>query len=235
MPLLSSPQAMVPGADTTSRLHSKMVLPDRIIMEVDGLDDDVAHHAAMIAVGFARQFAPKLTGASSRHFHPIWGVGWYGISWEDSYVWYQEQGVRPFLMRSLAGKTIPMWIDDPHGKEKAANPKAKTRTTADGRHQILIFRRAARLGQRKVVQRRNEARDVPASYPGAPGRIRHRHPQYHSSHPARHLSGKIRSTNVGVRWYYPGMAEKGFLHNGVLRSAQFLGIPAKPIYAIVGD
>jgi hypothetical protein len=124
-------------------------------------------------------------------------------------------------MRSLAGKTIPMWIDDPTGEERRQNPKAKTRRTKSGKIQVLIFRRAAKIGARKQVRRavggvvHNVS--VPASYPGAPGRITRRHGERGSSR-GEHQPGGIRRFNTGVRWRHPGLAPRGFLHYGLTRS-----------------
>ena len=69
-----------------------------------------------------------------------------------------------------------MWVDDPTGELASKNPKARTRVTMSGKPQVLIFRRAAKLGQRKAVRTKianglYHQTSVPMSYPGAPGRI----------------------------------------------------------------
>jgi hypothetical protein len=117
--------------------------PDRIIMVVPRLSPGRARACALAAVRECRRKMPKMSGASAARLQPLYGKGYFGIWWADSYVFFQDHGIRPFTMRSLAGKVIPMWIDDPTGQERAKNPKAKVRTTMSGKTQILIFRRAA--------------------------------------------------------------------------------------------
>lgn len=211
---------MSPVATTTP-------MPDRLYMKLDGIDADRAKFLAVEAVEIARRNAPKLTGVSASRLIPVWGDGVIGIRWLDSYVWFQESGIKPFTMRSLAGKTIPMWIDDPTGKERRANPDAKTRVTASGKTQVLIFRRAARIGATKQVHRRQGGRDVvvtvPQSYPGAPGRIAVREAPRPYTTPGR-VGGQIAQGNVGVRWRFPGMAGRQFIHYGLQTACQRHGI-----------
>ena len=177
----------------------------RMVAYVDGLDPTRARVVAIRAVDLARVVAPKMSGQSSRRFAPIFDEGVYGISWMDPYVYFQEVGTRPFTMRNLAGKTIPMWVNDPTGEEYAKNPKAKRRTTADGRVQVLIFRHASHPGERKLRSEPPPPRMVPRSWPGAPGRINKRHS----------ATGQILPTNVGVRWRHPGLDARNFLHRGI--------------------
>lgn len=151
----------------------------------------------------------------------IWGEGWFGISWPArvDYLWFQEKGTRPFTMRSLAGKTIPMWINDPTGKVARENPKAERRVTASGKRQVKIFRKAAKIGQRKRVAVRDAAgrlvrwQEVPASYPGAPGRIAR-----------RGAGGKIvthpPSGHSGVRWRNPGLHPRQFMEHSLQQVAR---------------
>jgi hypothetical protein len=94
---------------------------------------------------------PKCSGNAANRLQPLYGKSYFGVYFADNYTWFQENGIRPFTMRSLQGKVIPMWINDPGGLERAKNPKARIRTTVDGRTQVLIFRKATN--------------------PGAPGRI----------------------------------------------------------------
>jgi hypothetical protein len=204
-----------------------------------GLTPAKASVAAKIAVAFSRRIAPKLTGMSSRNFKPIFGQGFFGIGWEEDYVWYQAMGIRAFTMYSLAGKTIPMWIDDPTGKERQKNPKAKTRVTVSGKTQVLIFRRAARIGQRKTVVRNGVPVSVPMSYPGAPGRITLREAPAPDTRPGA-LGGQIAAGNVGVRWRHPGLPESSFvhrgwgasfLHQGIARAADSLDLAVGPMRA----
>src|SRR5580692_3110399 len=142
--------------------------PDRLIMLVDGLSGPRARNLANAAVREARRVMPKLSGNSARRLFPLYGSGFFGVGWQDSYVWFQEQGIRPFTMFALAGKTIPMWVDDPTGTEREKNPHAQTRQTLSGKVQVLIFRKAAMPGATKTTRRKVadgtwEERTVPAS------------------------------------------------------------------------
>src|SRR5579872_4932282 len=150
--------------------------PDRLIMLVPGLSGSRARNLANAAVKEARRVMPKLTGAAANRMFPLYGSGYFGIGWQDSYVWFQEQGIKAFTMFSLAGKTVPMWIDDPTGTERERNPRARTRVTMSGKTQVLIFRKAAMPGQMRTVRKKvaggtYEEKQVPMSFPGAPGRI----------------------------------------------------------------
>ena len=208
-------------------------IPNCIVVMVPGVSFDLARSLALDAVQEARANAPKLTIASSSTFSPMYGEGWFGVQWEHNYVWFQESGTKPHTMRSLAGKTIPMWINDPKGEERAKNPKAKTRITADGRTQVLVFRRAARIGQRKTVYRPVGGKlvpmDVPASFPGAPGRIAVNRSQGilragDVSKSAPNV-GAIASGNVGVRWRHPGLNPGRFLARGVASACRHHKVP----------
>lgn len=190
------------------------------------VDVSVTQMCAENAAHYARSRAPKLSGASSRRLYPIWGPDYFGIRWVDKHVWYQEMGIKPFLMNELQGKTIPMWVDDPDGSVKLRNKKAETRVTGDGRQQTLIFRKVAKKGDRKQVRRTvggiERYIDVPASYPGAPGRINRRN----KGRPfIRDGGGRIASGNVGVRWRHPGLGSRFFMHEGLLMSAYDIGLP----------
>lgn len=204
-----------------------MTAPMSAFLRVDGLDRQTAMHAATDATRLARHLAPKLSGASSSNFFPIGGDGYFGIGWLDSYVWHQEVGIHPFTMRALAGKTIPMWISDPTGRERGKYPDAKTRVTESGVTQVLIFRRAAPIGARKRIQVRGETREVPASYPGAPGRIAVREaPAPHTSR--GRVGGRIAAGNVGVRWRHPGLDPRSFIQRGIIVAAEHLGLIVRP-------
>lgn len=211
--------------------------PNRAIMAIPNLSIFAARSLAVDAAREARRLAPKLTVASASLFVPIWGENWFGIKWQHPYVMFQEAGTRPFTMRSLAGKTIPMWIDDPSGEEASKNPNAKTRVTASGRRQTLIFRRAAKNGQRKNVRRMVGGRmttvSVPMSYPGAPGRIavnrsrgiiRQKDVDPNFGNP-----GWIAKGNVGVRWRHPGLKAGRFLAGGMEYAAHKHGYPVQPV------
>jgi hypothetical protein len=204
------------------------LIPDRLMMAVEGLSDDDARFLATEATRLGQMVAPKLTGRSSRNFTPIWGEGFFGIKFMDNHVWFQEAGINPFTMRSLAGKTIPLWVNDPTGETARKNPKAKKRITADGRHQVLIFRRAAAIGSRRTEMRQGRFVDVPASYPGAPGRISRREPPGVIRRGSR-VGGRIARHNVGVRWRHPGLPRRGFLRRALIDTAEYHGYPVGPI------
>jgi hypothetical protein len=209
--------------------------PDRLIMVVHGLKGPRARTIANAAVRQARQLMPKLTGYSASRIFPLYGSGYFGIGFQDSYVWFQENGIRPFTMFSLAGKTIPMWIDDPTGEMAAKNPRAQTRITMSGKPQVLIFRKAARMGQRKTTRRKvaeatYEEFSMPASYPGAPGRIGVRQAGQPWTTPGK-AGGQIAGGNVGVRWRHPGLAPRQFLNRSITLAAQQAGIIPTRIYA----
>ena len=221
---------------TVAEIKFSTGVPDRMIMVVNGLRPGRARRMAIEALQQARKNMPKLSGAAASRMQPIYGKGFFGIYWADSYVWYQDHGIQPFTMKNLAGKTIPMWIDDPTGAERRNNPKAKVRTTASGRIQVLIFRKAAQPGQTKTVTTRNaktgalENRVKPASYPGAPGRIAKREmPKPFTTRDKQ--GGRIAGGNVGVRWRHPGLAPREFLNNALTLAAQRGGILPLRVYA----
>lgn len=210
--------------------------PDRMIMIEKDLNPNVARAAARDAVRLARRQMPKMSGAAARGMQPLYGKGYFGISWATEVVWYQDHGTKPFTMRSLAGKVIPMWIDDPTGQERRDNPKAKTRVTESGKMQVLIFRRAALIGQRKKVYKRDPKTglkvlisDKPASYPGAPGRIAWREAAQPWTRPGRR-GGAIHPGNVGVRWRHPGIKPRSFLNTSMTAAAQKAGLLAERVY-----
>lgn len=198
--------------------------PDRMYVRVPGVSEDVCKRLAIHSTAVAQRNAPKLSGASSRSLEPIWGNEWFGVRWDpSSALWYQERGTRPHTMRSLAGKTIPMWIDDPTGKERSKNPKARTRTTVSGKVQVLIFRKAAKMGQRIMRRRNGHMVDVPASYPGAPGRIANRDAAAPWTADGR-KGGQIRPGNVGVRWRHPGIERRGFVRYAIQSALDAAGL-----------
>lgn len=210
--------------------------PDRMIMVEKGLSPKRARAAALEAARQARRLMPKLSGEAARGLQPIYGKGYFGISWATQVVWYQDHGTKPFTMRSLAGKVIPMWIDDPTGQERRDNPKAKTRTTASGKVQVLIFRRAAQIGERKKVYRRDPntglkvlVSDTPAHYPGAPGRIAWREARQPWTRPGKR-PGAIHPGNIGVWWRHPGLKPRSFLNTSVTMAAQKHGLVPERVY-----
>lgn len=195
------------------------MIPDHLRMEIEGLDAEDARVMARVATQLGKRAAPKLSGKSSAELRPTWGAGWFGIQWESNYVWFQERGIKPFTMRSLAGKTIPMWVDDPDGSVAQENPRAETRTTKDGRRQTLIFRKAAPIGSRKTVVRNGVHVEVPRSYPGAPGRIAFRELPEPWTPPGK-VAGAIAKGNVGVRWRHPGLTRRNFLRDAIAFTAE---------------
>lgn len=216
--------------------------PVMAVMVVPGLGRGEARFAAMRACKIARSVMPRTTGAAAGELQAIWGEDSdgstiFGIRWLSPHIWYLESGIRPFTMRSLAGKTIPMWVNDHDGSLRRKNPRAETRRTEDGRDQVLIFRRAARMGERKVEHRRVAGMvvpvSVPKSYPGAPGRIAVNRSQgimrsgdldSYSPNP-----GQIARGNVGVRWRHPGINPRRFLARGVTLAAVQRGIPVASV------
>jgi hypothetical protein len=217
--------------------------PDRLIMQIDGMTPTQARAAANSAVKHARRRMPKMSGASASRLSPVYGIGYFGVAWQDSYVWYQENGIKPFTMTSLQGKTIPMWIDDPTGQERAKNPKAKTRVTLSGKTQVLIFRKVARVGdmttKRKRVKGSNppEFREVqvPKHWPGAPGRIAKRQAEFRNFGPPPGQNqvvstGKIALGNIGVWWRHPGLQPRFFLNGGITQAAMEQGFLPTRIY-----
>ena len=208
--------------------------PDRMVMFVDVSEQD-AHYLAINATEHARLTMPRVSGATARHMQPIWDQGYFGIYFPDPHTWYMEHGTKPFTMRSLAGKTIPMWVSDLDGSIRAKDPKAKVRRSEDGRLQVLIFRRAARIGQRKTIRRPNrftgamETVTVPASYPGAPGRINRRVPAGFGP-----SGGQIAQGNVGVRWRHPGLRAMQFLNSAIAETAFSSGLFIDEVYAVNG-
>lgn len=209
--------------------------PDRLLVLIAGMRPAQARRIALDAVRIARRNAPKLSGQSAKRMQPLYGKGYYGIFFGNTPLWFQENGVRPFTMNNLQGKTIPMWIDDVTGAERAKNPKAKTRRTASGKTQVLIFRRAAMKGQRKTVKRRNkvtgqmETTSVPMSYPGAPGRIAMREASSPRTRSGR-LGGQIARGNVGVRWRHPGITPRKFMNNALTLASGTHGIAPTRVY-----
>lgn len=194
-------------------------LPDALYAEVRWLTD-VALAAALAdqATQLARRLFPKVSGASAADLQPFYGVGFFGIHWTSPVVWFQEAGTKPRTMRSLAGKTIPMWVDDPRGTLRKKNPKAQTRITRSGKAQTLIFRRAARQGQRRPD-------GSVASYPGAPGRIASREASRPNTSAGK-VGGAIALGNVGVRWRHPGLGSRNVIRHSVMTVAARHGIRA---------
>jgi hypothetical protein len=200
-----------------------------MVARVSGLDVRDAETLARHAAAFASRIAPKSSGQGAAGLAPVWGPGWYGITWDRPQMWFQENGTAGHVMRSLAGKVIPMWIPDPTGALardiKPSERRDRTRVDAGGKRQVKIFRRAARLGARKVVN----GRSVPQAYPGAPGRIALRQMQAN----AFTSMGKIAKGNGGVRWRHPGITGRGFMRHAIEAVADAAGVPIASISTMV--
>jgi hypothetical protein len=207
--------------------------PDRLIMIVPRLSPNRARRCANDALREARKLMPKMSGRAASRMFPLYARGYFGIGWQDNYVWFQEHGIGAFTMNRLAGKTIPMWVDDPYGTERESNPRAQTRVTLSGKVQVLIFRKAANIGDTKTVRTKVAGqwvkRTVPASYPGAPGRIGKREAGRPQTTTGRR-PGAIAPGNVGVRWRHPGLAPRLFLNHAITSAAQQNGILPIRIY-----
>lgn len=226
--------------DLTTQEIVRSSTPDRLYLLIPGLDPQVARRMAMDAARMAKRSAPKMSGSGAKSIYPLYGKGYIGLTAKKSYMWYQEQGIRPFTMKNLAGKIIPMWIDDPYGIERAKNPKAKTRVTASGKSQILIFRKAPKIGSKTPKLKKNrvtgkyEQRMVPKHYPGAPGRIAKRQATISNTAPGHSVvksTGKIAKGNVGVWWRHPGLSPRLFMNNALTRTAMDYGYQPDKIVA----
>jgi hypothetical protein len=183
---------------------------------------EITEALASLAVQRARASMPKISGRLASTLTPVFGDTYWGIYFPDRKAWYLEQGTSPFTMNSLAGKIIPMWVDDPDGSvAKKQGRKAQTRMTIDGRRQTKIFRKAAEKGSRKQVKRRGRMVSVPRSYPGAPGRISN-----------RSSGGMIGSPNGGVRWRHPGIDSRHYMNRAMYQAALEFGIMPTELYLI---
>lgn len=213
--------------------------PDRLVMIHDEVDEADARNLATDAVYRARQLMPRVSGLTASRLQPFYGKNFFGIWFPDSHVWFMEQGTGPRTMRSLAGKVIPMWLTDTDGSLRRDNPKAKVRSTEDGRTQVLVFRRAARIGQRKTVRKVDRVTgavttsSTPAAYPGAPGRISRRVAGMPWT-PVGARGGAISAGNVGVRWRHPGLRAQQFMNQAITGAAFDAGLIAQTIFVVDG-
>lgn len=207
-------------------------VPDRLYVSVPGLRSADARRYSSQAVKIAKAHSPKLSGTAARGIDTYYGDGFFGIKWRSPYLFYVEKGTKGRTMKSLAGKVVPMWLDDPTGKVRRENPKAKTRTLS-GRRQTLIFRRAAKIGQRK---RKSVTRGgvttvilVPAAYPGAPGRIAKR--SVPGGRIVSHGPRGPAKPHAGVRWYNPGIVGREFLRFSLVEVCHLIGHPYPQVLA----
>ena len=213
------------------------VMPNRLYVLAPGFSTRQCEALAKASVDFIRSITPKISGAGAGGMKPYFGPGWFGIGWDRPYLWHLEAGTKPHTMTKLAGKVIPMWINDPTGKEAKANPKAETRMSVDGRKQVLIFRKAAKIGARRKVAVRDRQgrlvrwRDAPASYPGAPGRIaRTSFDEIKGTHTGK-IAKLVPRPHVGVRWRNPGIVGRGFMQHGLQQVGRSVGLSDATVYA----
>lgn len=205
--------------------------PESMIMVFRELAEDDAEQLARDALYRCRQRMPRVTGLTASRLAPIWGRRWFGIAFPKE-AWYMESGTKPFTMRALAGKTIPMWITDVDGSLRRDNPKAKVRSTEDGRTQVLIFRKAAKIGARKLVRGKfGTPYMAPAAYPGAPGRINRRQPGMPWT-PLGARGGAVAAGNTGVRWRHPGVRAMQNINSALAEATFDAGLIIETVYAV---
>jgi hypothetical protein len=78
-----------------------------------------------------------------------------------------------------------------------------------------------------------ESVSVPASYPGAPGRIARRTAPAPWT-PEGQRGGQISAGNVGVRWRHPGLRAMQFMNTAMATAVFEAGFLIHPIYAADG-
>lgn len=232
-----TPQPANTPAVAGPQARTGAILPDRLYVVAPGFSRAKSEMLAKQAAAFARAVAPKLSGRGAQGIKPYFGDGYFGVRWDRTYMWYQEVGINPFTMLKLAGKTIPMWVDDPLGYEAKANPKAKTRTTTSGRRQVLIFRKVGKIGARKRVAVRDGDgrlkywRQVPQSYPGAPGRITHREFRDKRNMNTGRIARMVSRPHVGVRWRHPGLVGREGMQYSIQEVARMAGVSNPTVHA----
>jgi hypothetical protein len=118
----------------------------------------------------------------------VWDTGYYGISWSDSYVWFQDQGISAYTMNSLKGKTIPMWVTDEDGSLRAENPKIEQRIEDDGSVRVLIFRKATKPGAPGRISKRNPNGQIAKGNVGVKWRHPGLEPRHFLSYGIRHAA-----------------------------------------------
>jgi len=81
------------------------------------IPEDLARAVAYKAVQYARQDMTGKGWRSARTLEPMAKTGQVGIRTETRYLLYQESGTKPFLMKWVEGRTLPMGCkqgDGPH-------------------------------------------------------------------------------------------------------------------------
>ena len=118
---------------------------------------EITKKISLRAVEIARKLAPKKTGAGAAALRPSSQEGEIGIEIpaDVHYMVYQNEGIKPFIMNELAGKTIAI-------------------RNIDG---TINFRRAteSNIGQRKITSRDEKGRIVKS-------KVSWRHPGLQGSH-----------------------------------------------------
>ena len=190
--------------------------PDGWVMPIGSdVPLEVADMAAQEAAALAREMAPRVSGQGARGLTPAFGDGWIGIWSRQSHMLHVNEGTRPRIMTELAGKTIPMWVNDRDGSMTESIPLAKraerTRVTEDGRRQVKIFRKAAPIGSTKIVPNaRGRLIQVPRAYPGARKRV----------------SGRF----AGRYWRHPGISGQQFVQDALELVASEMRFDADDVY-----
>lgn len=121
------------------------------------LPDAVAHEISLKAAKYVRRAAPVRAvywpgeSPSRNLIRATWRKGKIGVHFPEraNHLWMLDQGIRPFTMWSLEGKTVPLRL--PNG--------------------AVIYRVASRVGQPKIVKRDEYGRIAPGGV-----KTRWRHP-----------------------------------------------------------
>lgn len=192
--------------------------PDGWVVVVPDLPVEVAFRASVQAQALVKEMAPKVSGRGAASLRPAHGEGWFGLYFPPatSYMMLVNEGTKPRIMTSLAGKTIPMWINDPDGSMAAdirpQDQASRVRITEDGRRQVKIFRKAAPIGSTKLAVRRDGSLTrVPRAYPGA---IK------------RGADGRL----AGRYWRHPGTTGRQFAQDALVLTADQMGLEPTDLY-----
>lgn len=113
------------------------------------LSPDIAHLISLRAAEIVRRTAPVGEKNSRRLIRATWQRGQIGIHIPPAamHLLYLDQGIRPFIMKSLEGKTIP--IRTPNG---------------------IVFRKATNVGKMSILTRDEKGHIITSKirwrYPG---------------------------------------------------------------------
>lgn len=111
---------------------------------------EVAHRISLRAASIVRQTAPRGPNNSRRFIRETWQKGQVGVHIPPQaiHLYYLDQGIRPFVMKNLEGKTIP--IRNPDGS--------------------ISFRRAKGVGKPSILTRDESGKIIHSKirwrYPG---------------------------------------------------------------------